>query len=82
MLTLMTLAGAILVTGFAVALLALLSKLVLLPFRLAFGLLKVAIALVIGVELLLLGLPLLLVFALPFLVLGVLAWGVARLVLA
>jgi hypothetical protein len=79
MLTLMTLAGIFLVMGFAIVLLL---KLVLLPFRLAFGLLRVGIALAVGVALLVLGIPLLLVVALPLLVLGVLVWGMARLVLA
>ena len=82
MLTLMTLAGVFLAIGFAVALLVLLGKLILLPFKLAFGLLKVAIALTVGLGLLLLGLPLLLVLALPLLVLGLLAWGMLRLVFA
>jgi hypothetical protein len=82
MLTLMTLAGFFLAIGFAVMLLVLLAKLILLPFKLAFALLKVAIALTVGLGLLLLGLPLLLVLALPLLLLGLLAWGMLRLVFA
>lgn len=79
MLTIMTLAAVFLAVGFALAVFMVLVKLVLLPFKLALGLFKLAIAVTFGGVLLLLGLPILAVLALPFLILGALAWGVVRL---
>ena len=75
MLTLMTLAGVFLAMGFAVALLVLLVKLILLPFKLAFGLSRSRSRLAVGLGLLLLGLPLLLVLALPLLRAGLAGVG-------
>ena len=82
MLTLIFLAGVLLAVGFAVGVLALLLKLVLLPLKLAFGLAKLAVVCTVGLLLLMLGLPLLLVLGFPLLVLGVFVWGVAKLAFA
>lgn len=63
-------------------LLGLLLKLVLLPVKLALVFLKLVLVVVGTLVLLSLGLPLLVALSLPLLVVGLLLWGIARLLLA
>ncbi len=70
---------AVLVAAAGVAMLGLLFKLVLLPVRLAVGLVKLAALAVAGLVVLAVGLPFVLVLLLPFAFLGLVGWGVVKL---
>ena len=66
----------------ALAVFAALFKLILLPIRLAFGLVKLAVLFVIAAALLAVGLPVALIFLLPLVFFGLLVWGTVRLLAA
>lgn len=67
--------GAVVVFGIALVVV----KLALLPLRLAFGLVKVILAVALGGLLLLVGLPVAAIMVVPLLFVGVVAWGMFRL---
>ena len=82
MVTAVLLFGGLLALVLGVAALGLLIKLVILPFRFALIVLKVAIAGVAAVAVLVIGLPIVAVLLLPLALAALVVWGTARLVLA
>jgi hypothetical protein len=82
MLTLLFLGTILIAGGLVLGVLLLFAKLVLLPVKLGLVLVKFSLLAALGALLLILGLPLLLILALPALLVGVVVWGVTRLAFA